>query len=125
MKDIKDYLHLYLGQRCLVTLADDDPDGYYDVIDGGTIQAYIDDCEQRSIQPLLRLLSDMTEDDGGKIFGSKTKYLFYKKERDANPHDLYLFTPKEFAALLREGYDLFNLIPEGLAIHKIKETVKP
>jgi hypothetical protein len=110
-KNIKDYLHLYFGCEAI------DQEGWKTKVEWSDL-GYPENIQNL----LLRPLHEMTESDGMKIFGSKKKYLFYRKEKEQNPGDLFLFTPNEIDKLLKEGFDLFNLIESGLAIDKTKLT---
>lgn len=110
MKEIKDYLHFYLGCECkfendVFTLAavynhsivystdsDESGEGIYG----------IEDCK-----PILRPLSDMTE--GEKV------YLGF----GAMIHNEIVWTPKKFLYALSKHFDLFGLIEAGIAIDKI------
>jgi hypothetical protein len=118
--EIKDYLPLYLGCK----FKHDSDVGTYELCGYNIYNDHVqnalgmDTYSSKGTRLILRKLSDMTEEDGGRIFGSRKKYMLYKKERDANPTDFFLFTPLEFSHLLKDGFDLYNLIHEGLAIDK-------
>lgn len=137
-KDIKDYLHLYLG--CDI---DNNVQGQYVhpygcvKIDELTPENYatvmgVMNNEERNFKkfgddkihyckPILRPLSDMTEEE----------FLEFKVLADED-FDKMIRIPSvaiktrishKFEAtrfLLSKGFDLFNLIPEGLAIDKTK-----
>src|SRR5688572_17501263 len=107
----KNVLHLYLGAKVRVN------DTYDTAIIGihtnGNIQvakAYgsQDYFNADQLKPILRKLQDMTEGDGKKIFGTKSRYMLYRKEREENNGDLWLFTPNETVKLLAAGFWLFN-----------------
>lgn len=125
-KDIKDYLHLYLGCECMtedgrrgrfsgfdvveknysivmitVRFSDDPLDHDWTVLNDN------EECDR--IKLILRPLSDMTEDE-------KTEE--YKIGLDPGIEE-------QFRWLLSKGFDLFGLIEAGLAIDKttLKQTV--
>lgn len=101
-KKIEDYLHLYIGVKLerggIVThklLA---------AADEAAFDAYLD------FKPILRPLASMTE--------AETKE--YK--------DLFLEHPDCYEKtrwLLSKGFDLFNLIPEGLALDSTPQPITP
>jgi len=91
----------------------------------------------RHVKPILRPLSSMTEEEARELFPTGTDTIAeYKKTPigwaitysiDAgeegtyvNTHDLQWneLSPRQFSLLLSRGFDLFNLIPEGLAVEK-------
>lgn len=140
-KDIKDYLHLYLGCEAEVSNI---PDGLAitDHPQIVTIDGTVVDCllmMYSSIKPILRSLSSMTEEEAKEIakmyFSTipfKDKYFSLQKNGwyiRIKYHQATLvyggtgysdFTPEIFRHLLSKGFDLFNLILEGLAIDKDK-----
>lgn len=121
-KSIKEVLHLYIGNWVTISNVICGEDGRY--ILSGDIYHWImsDYCKLESIE--LRRLSSMSEEDGVKIFGSRSKYLLYRKEKNVNPEDLFLFTPKEYKRLLEEGFWLFSpdAFDKGLIIDR--DTLK-
>lgn len=118
MRTIKDYLHLYFGQACLVRLADDSPDGYYDTIDCDSIQAYLNDPYERTIQPILRPLSDMKEDEAKVIDQMCLEQLdgVTKPSNTGVVEGIRTRTSDALVFMLSKGFDLFGLIEEELAI---------
>lgn len=76
------------------------------------------------IKPILRPLSDMTEEEmhecGNMVYD-------FSDEPDLNkwePKDFEIgLAPEQFQWLLSKGFDIFNLIRDGLAINKT--TLKP
>lgn len=131
-KDIKDYLHLYLGcdaitkwhlECTLVAVTKSEYNPYSDCkIMRKDASKVMLDASFSDITLILRPLSSMTEADGLKIFGSKTKYLLYRKEAKELGADLWLFTANEYTELLKAGFDCHDLIPNNLAINA--ETLK-
>jgi hypothetical protein len=117
MKKIEDYLHLYIGQKCLV-------DGTHgrlnsvSSIDGTAIVTFgINGPEQDNtffiddVQLILRPLADMKEEEFKELLWNPA-YIHSAR--------IESYTPKEFLYLLKQGLDLFELIPNNLAIDKTK-----
>lgn len=143
-KNIKDYLHLYLGCECLgndgkpYTLKPSHfPSNWKEGINGH--------------KPILRPLSDMTEEEFSECvllhFGIENRDVVFgtinKIERYSEPKMLTNFgtalpyrcskdgihvmtgtlstnslNPQQFKYMLSKHFDLFGLIPDGLAIDK-------
>jgi hypothetical protein len=124
-KDIKDYLHLYLGVYCQ-RMGQEDVSNVYKLtgvsFDDTQRQwwAYFENEEDcyaaiEDVFPILRPLSDMTEEElliGGPIPQTNTFDVVGK------------WSPDQFVYLLSKGFDLFGLIEAGLAIDKTKLLVK-
>lgn len=151
-KDIKDYLHLYLGRELFGTYLD--ASGSRGILTGVTnggheceIQFFLEDGinveeepewnEAHEVKLILRPLSDMTEEEGiecattffhdceGKDVKVEDNYGTKKIIwRTASIHfpDVY-YTPDITRYLLSKGFDLFGLIDAGLAIDKTKLKV--
>jgi len=138
-KNIKDYLHLYLnsGLSGVAKMKGHDLDHYISLT-GWNIYANEDEIEW--IKPILRPLSDMTEEEANivwKLFGWNERITNFQ-ERMMNI--LWEFDPPDEESepdwspgrwkylisallyLLKQGFDLFNLIPEGLSIDKNKPS---
>jgi hypothetical protein len=108
-KNIKDYLHLYIGCRAEATTVEG---AVSNVAISYTLLHDWDGWLER-IKPILRKLSSMTEEEfqhminegwiGAPTFTNWTK-IVYK--------------PEQFRYLLAKGFDLFGLIDSGLAIEK-------
>lgn len=125
MKQLKDYLHLYLGCE----LAKKDlPDSFKEgarkanVLDGETRDYFLKSGNSGWL-PILRPLSSMTEEElqecGNMIYD-------FSDDPELNNHkwqDFEISAPEQFHYLLSKHFDLFNLIPEGLAIDAT--TLKP
>jgi hypothetical protein len=150
-KNIKDYLHLYLGckVREVMSLGDDE----YTLTKLSL--AYHAIREGNKIFPILRPLSDMTEEEAKIYFGISESAEVYKKNMyDDHSEFLYRWedrrrkyntsdgmahsavgiahncenadmTPTQFLFLLSKHFDLFGLIEAGLAIDAttLKEAV--
>jgi len=115
MKEIKDYLHLYLG--CEV-LCDKATSGSI-ILNGHLIDSAL--TVGATITPLLRPLSSMTEEEMQEC--GNMEYNF-SNDPELNTWDYKAFetllSPEQFAWLLKRRFDLFNLIESGLAIDKTK-----
>lgn len=150
-KEIKDYLHLYLGRQVEVMpaqaksyvgqLQQIDVNGYCIVADTSiTRHTHID-----YIKPFLRDLSDMTEeevktwlryrynsvkefdevqkDKSGYWYNFKTESNLTEKVKKLKRRFIFWQQisdesyPENFKFLLSKGFDLFGLIPAGLAIN--------
>jgi hypothetical protein len=134
MKDIKDYLHLYLGSECFSDT-------------GVTVRRLItlsllqkSEQEFASITPILRPLSDMTEEEKINLFtlsfgNHRFTHFGYdpieciiladKDERIRVGLSVNSMSADAFRFCLARGFDLFGLIEDGLAIDKttLKEMV--
>lgn len=144
-KDIKDYLHLYLGCECrCYSLSDSN--GWIDrVTPELLIQIDDEDSGINGLCLILRPLSDMTEEEAIEIcktvvdeFRHDVIDIFeITKDRiwyidgqvwgwDGGSEiiDKYFYfhemPPEVMRILLSKGFDLFNLINEGLAIDATK-----
>jgi hypothetical protein len=146
-KDIKDYLHLYLGcetdQGVLIGMVncDNDKEDIQCVClmkEGGLVNGAI-----KNIKPLLRPLDDMTEEEGYEVLRRQHSYDVMPTQGQYEVADRYLAyrldyvhrnskvfyqrrpvvpkTPEATRYLLSKGFDLFQLIESGLAIDKTKK----
>lgn len=142
MKKIKDYLHLYLmadvllevkrkndkdyiiGRMCEITRKSNHGDWvevWFDnviTVTSNTWETSSSNCHwfffgEDHIKPILRPLSDMTEDEKEKWDNMRLEDFEYSTELLAANETLYL---------LKQGFDLFGLIESGLAIDKTKKT---
>ncbi len=128
-KDIKDYLHLYLG--CPAEIH-----GYntkiVDKVTSSSLTMITKGCK---IVPILRPLSDMTEQEAmelgklllliphGQISAYKNTFgkwcvKWSEHYKDHWCIDGEIFNQHQTIYLLKEGFDLFELIADGLAIDK-------
>jgi hypothetical protein len=127
-KNIKDYLHLYIGCNVQWNKArgftltkvnwlfnefeiDQDESGYTETFNEKTVH---------EIKPILRPLSDMTEEECHTLGWA---YLNSNGNKILNHSPEYL-NPEDFKYLLSRGFDLFGLIESGLAIDKSSITEK-
>lgn len=134
-KELKDYLHLYLGCECIL---DDHNTGILIGFDSQlhnkevemvcyTIwdkkdddwMVYNDDSSFERIKPILRPLSDMTEDEfyEFKSFADNdcSKMIHIKNVKDITTNLFHEFEASRF--LLSKHFDLFGLIDSGLAVN--------
>lgn len=113
-KIIEDYLHLYLGCKVkwmygneIYILVRTDKINC-DLYNGATLYTSI-----RNIKPILRALSDMTEEE-------KKEYQFMKPDsgvENSDPYQPYInLNAKRTLWALSKHLDLFNLIKSDLAI---------
>lgn len=142
MKDIKDYLHFYIGCKAEFL-------GYKKTWTGDitifTIMAMADG-ELGYVKPILRPLSDITESEAKElIIRDNRQYLVdwiekgqYEEYPDRQDYSTYLSRLHDndecycsqllqaignfevWTYLLSKGFDLFGLIESGLAIDKTK-----
>ena len=114
MKELKDYLHLYLGckveygyeetKRIGTLVGKDDLVGWQ--VNTYKVLAPYQYVRDELIKPILRPLSDMTEDEKNNLSWE------WKVDYDFKP----IFRPDQFLFLLSKNFDLFGLIESGLAI---------
>lgn len=136
-KELKDYLHLYLG--CEVRTIDYygkewkqqllTPQLYSELFHTGHFSYQVE-----FIKPILRPLSDMTEEEKVKVYlweyannesgelvknDSDRDFFVVKNEHGMRCYvNLHHFSAETTRKLLKAGFDLFGLIESGLAIDK-------
>lgn len=133
-KNIKDYLHLYYGY--MMARFDGIGERFRDVRnDAFLIKSFEGDGKRfYTYKFLLRPLSDMTEEEkkhllvncmnepymyaSGTFSISKSGYIGVSQE---SGYVNFCANVTAFHYLLSKGFDLFNLISEGLAIDKTKQ----
>jgi hypothetical protein len=142
MKDIRSYLHLYVGCECEAS-----QEGVKFTYNIKITPELL--CDYDWIKPILRPLSDMTEDEAVEfihlkhrsilcnidrtevtkiIFGESKNiihFTYFKKrgcgaEGGGQTYYVNQSDPEQFMFLLSKGFDLFDLIPAGLAIDRTK-----
>lgn len=130
MKQLKDYLHFYLGCKFLYKI---DPHEWSKPMELTTAQLELShrlkDDPECHYKLLLRPLSSMTEEEAKEYAGlffvdcDLSLVKFYNlghciaiRYYDAFLHLPSQYEPKQFQYLLSKGFDLFGLIDEGLAI---------
>jgi hypothetical protein len=116
MKDINDYLHLYLGCPCERTCwvdAEDDMPGFEKTRQIGTLnQTIINDLDFFKPKLILRPLSSMTEDESDYIL---------PEAWEGKP--TIIVNAAMTVWLLSKHFDLFGLIESELAIDATKINV--
>jgi hypothetical protein len=119
MKDIKDYLPFYTGCDILVPYGEAKFCYIQTYLHRNDINVVVDIGDNyvafdfHEVKPILRPLSDITEEECNLLSWSYTnaygRKLLYSPE---------MLNPEEFKQLLVWGFDLFGLIEAGLAIDK-------
>jgi hypothetical protein len=149
MKELKDYINLYIGQLIQHTLNDDNDivisrvTGYYS--DGIEVQL-VHNGEHKCILPhfkdaklILRRLESMTDEECNELVWIKSSV--YERVALVNANDYGIrfsfqyasssrrreqvitdFSPEMVRFLLTKGFDLFGLINAGLAIEDKSEN---
>ena len=98
-KELKDYLHLYLGCKINTSINGTVMDGkWYDRIMNN-------ECDGL---PILRPLSDMSEEEKTNIEGTDWTNMV---------NGGWEYSPETFLFLLSKHFDLFELIESGLAVN--------
>lgn len=123
-KEIKDYLHLYLGCECEITqptvhkFADGFEYTYSGVVKLSAEILWAFQTVLYRLKPILRPLSDMTEEElqecGNMIYD-------FSDDPELNNHkwqDFEICAVEQFYWLLKKHFDLFGLIESGLAVDK-------
>jgi hypothetical protein len=124
-KIAEDYFHLYLGCEVIFGFPERRKKGQligkvepfgWQVFDYSNAIVPNHNVRPDLIMPILRPLSDMTEEEKKllKWEHSSPRLLAWFKEDNVG------MTAKEFIYLLKQGFDLFGLIEEGLALDRTK-----
>lgn len=106
-KDIRDYLHLYLGCDCLICY-NGDQRGLVMQLTGELIDN--PDKDITHYEPRLRRLSDMTEEEAA--IADEILNTF----EGSNPIEAFQGMANMTLYLLRNKFDVYDLIDSGLAI---------
>lgn len=117
MKDIKDYIHLYLGADCFEIIGTKQINKVLKVTP--EILRYTI-TETGKYILILRRLSSITDEEYNHMW-------FGMSEIEVKCHTSTIIrkfnaTPEQVAYMLKQGIDIFNLIDSGLAIDK--DTLK-
>lgn len=116
-KKITDYLHFYLGQECKWrVLSDSDEEWTKSNVDLKMLDVLYD-RQPFEIKPILRPLSNMTQEEF-----RDTELSSHPKFWTALPTDEYHMKLSSVVYMLKKGFDLFGLIESGLAIDKTTLT---
>lgn len=119
-KDIKDYLHLYLGSEFLSDYPTNPTSPQ--ILTGHTFEQIVHCTNDglcwnpKYIKLLLRPLSDMTEEERTTVIDINVQMLKQNSLTGSMKYDGH-----SCAYLLSKGFDLFGLIEAGLAIDKTKQ----
>jgi hypothetical protein len=141
MKQLKDYLHYYLGQEAEGFWTEEDGSGRISEGIGPIVRIASETLPGREgpvvirlpirknspnetdryfdfnqVMPLLRPLTEIPETEGEALFGVDRYWDIVCGEGDCER-----FTAEEFKYLLSSGFDVFGLIEEGVAIDKTKQ----
>jgi len=136
MKDIKDYLHLYLGCDVEADSLSDNTKRFVYKLTPSRLRSILEYNNYDNSKPILRNLSDMTKDEIIHFF--LLKGLDYSKVTNRTSimdnfiqieykcagellSDYQVATflnPEQTKYLLEKHFDLFGLINDGLAIDK-------
>jgi hypothetical protein len=117
---LEDYLHLYIGCEGIAeTIAKFKTrlvisNHTNDMRDGVDLE----DAIQHNFKPILRSLSDMTEEEKIEL----SALLEWPEPKTVMNNRYSRYSPKIFLYLLSKHFDLFGLIEAGLAIDKTKEV---
>lgn len=119
MKDIKDYLHLYLGCEVSVT----NLDGRYTRLITheffSTFYNEDDGAFYNDPKPILRPLSDITDDEIDDVWNlEEPEHVLVMAYEKNNVVRKVALCSERTRYLLSRGFDLFGLIEAGLAIDK-------
>jgi hypothetical protein len=111
-KEIKDYLHLYIGCRVRYTGMANDR-----ILTATWLGSLIKTNAWQNIKPILRPLPTMTKKEAKKngFWSTIHNMIVGVNERHVRYN---LYSAKQIIWLLSEGFDIFGLIESGLAIDK-------
>ena len=126
-KNIKDYLHLYLGCECMIGDLNWKPETNLHGLAPGfdpdygkpirtKIDAHILDVFPHQTTLILRPLSDMTDEEQEEIEATKA----FQRATAVHRVGVLVWTAESFRLLFSKGFDVFGLIEAGLAIDKTK-----
>lgn len=130
-KRIEDYLHLYLGCSVMVEQLKNKSNNTTKILLSGPYKLIAVDLSDNNrviklddytpvatdtIKPVLRPLSNMTEDEAIEFGWMRLFTLEHFIEKK-------MYNPDAFAHLLARHFDLLNLIEEGLAVDATKMNI--
>lgn len=112
MKEIKDYLHLYLGSA----IADSSDNNFIvcHSLDASFLDYILSSKRSKDFKPILRPLSDATPEEVKEIEDSRV----FVRATPVHQVGNMQWTPETFRLALSKHFDLFGLIESGLAIDK-------
>jgi len=121
MKELKDYIHYYIGCR-MIRSSHWEPQNEPYLLDFRALKEAVEFGDR----PILRRLESIKEDDAieflksaipGAEYVTHNEYAVIWKSQGSTSDISFLFGPPlAFHYLLRQGFDLFGLIDAGLAI---------
>jgi len=119
MKDIKDYIHFHIGGKCMYKRSDWKDWFGPEVINHGMLIELVGGALE--IKPILRPVSDMSEEEKHTLFtimyGTINAFCAVRLRFDVKLDSLSV---ECFPYMLSRHFDIFGLIPAGLAIDKTK-----
>lgn len=128
-KKLEDYLHFYIGCEVLLTSERESPEpnikrltGITDDFSGGKWyhlddEKYHHEVNESDFKLLLRKLSDMDEDTARRgYWGSINKFKEFLQLHQWSDQKHMRWFPEDMAFLLKQGFDIFELIPANLAL---------
>ncbi len=145
MKKIEDYLHHYFGCEILIEKSSYNLVHEHSILSGEKYKLtpklfyLIQDGAMQYTKPILRPLSDMTEKEIIDLFILRAVHHKIEivredikrvsiqghgfiqiefKDLESDYQNIDVLYPNQFLYLLKQGFDLFNLIPDGLAIDR-------
>jgi hypothetical protein len=135
-KNIKDYLHFYLGCECIINWENPEyeENGKVRKLDSLRIYEMLTEYPEAICKPILRPLSDMTEEEAKQFYvsdgwGENLENIVvtdggidFTIARTSGYCIFSRLRPSSFLTLLSKGFDIFGLIDAGLAIDKTKIT---
>jgi hypothetical protein len=127
MKELKDFIHLYLGAKVRYTYYDYEENTWtvWEQLTTNVLNKITTDWSIKDIQIQLRKLSDMTDEEL-KSLRSERGNLKGVERADMNYIiRLTTWSPEDVRYLLSRHFDLFGLIESGLAIDSktLKEKI--
>lgn len=137
MIQIKDVLHYYIGQKCIRS-SHWEPQNEPYVLTGASLAEAIEFGDG----PILRRLCDMTQEEALKVCQMKSEVYTDIDDVELSGQGFYFthrygirarrfkrwfsindLNAQQFHYLLKQGFDLFNLIDNGFAIDA--KTIQP
>lgn len=111
-KDIKDYLHLYLGCE-IITHSVDGKQVAKQILN----TSWLDEIQRgyNPVKPILRPLSNMTEEEGKEAESAWNEFMGFGETISRGMNCAHA---NRIKYLLSKGFDLFGLIEAGLALDK-------
>lgn len=133
-KELKDYLHLYLG--CDVYMDNPHAAFHKDILDVDLLERLYNDLPMKCYKLILRPLSDMTGEEAAKFIEIGTSVYDFIGIRKVDRYEVMFdvgyatstrtwlkhlrfneLKAEQFTFLLSKHFDLFGLIESGLAVN--------